>query len=104
MNRFADHAGGVNLVELKKVEMSPSCEGAAKCWWQADPQRDDEAQAILQLQRLHSIRQMVCPDQYEAACFSTLASLDNINGTRIQYELKLHQDGHGYCSCPDFIY
>lgn len=105
-NRFADHAGGVNLVELKKVggvrAILPSCEGAAKCWWQADPQRDDEAQAIFQLQHVHSIRQTVCPDQYEAACFSMSAPLDD--GMKIQYELRLHRAGHGYCSCPDFVY
>lgn len=101
-SRFTDHAGGVNLVELKKLRAPevPHQPKATLCWWIPDAKRDNEAHAIVQLCRLHSIRQTVGPDQYEATCIST----SSLHNPAMQYTLFLHRAGHGRCDCPDFLY
>lgn len=103
-SRFADHAGGVNLVESKKANSNAAAAAALikPCWWEPDNRRDGEAWAILQSGRLHSIQQTISPEQYEATCLSASAYLNDPSAT--QYQLYLHRTGHGHCSCADFLF
>lgn len=103
-SRFADHAGGVNLVEVRKLRAAeaPVATIGQLCWWEADARRDDEAWAIVQTHRLQPVTQTVSIDQYETTCFSASAPLHSLSST--QYKLYLHRMGHGHCSCSDFAY
>jgi hypothetical protein len=103
VNRFADHAGGVNLVELRKsqtLQVQHAAQHASLCWWEVDQRRDSEALGIFQLRRLHNIRQSVSSDQFEAMCISASVTLDSTMPK--QYELRLRRGGFGHCNCPDF--
>lgn len=102
-SHFLNHAGGINLIELKRLRASetPVKALAAKmCWWGPHQRRHDEAWGIVQTGWLQAIRSSVTTEQYEATCISASSALHTTSV--VWYELFLHCAGHGGCSCPDF--
>ena len=97
---FSDHTGGVNLVEIKKLEAENTVKRQVMCWWEPDKQRDADSRLLLKHGHLHSVHQTVSDCQYEATCLS--AQMKPTGVPRLQYELILHRSGHGSCTCQDF--
>lgn len=97
---FADHTGGVNLVENRELGVSKMVKRQAGCWWEPNQRRDTESRLLLQYGHLHSVCQTVSDGQYEATCLS--AQTNATSTPVLQYELVLHRSGYGSCTCQDF--
>lgn len=66
-SRFLNHAGGINLIELKRLRASetPVKALAAKlCWWEPYQRQHDKAWGIVQTGQLQAIRSSVTTEQY----------------------------------------
>lgn len=102
-HRFQNSAGGVDLVELRKIQKqaSPSQRSVCLlCWWTPHSRRDAEAQAIVHLKRIYNINQTLDCNQYEATCVSSRSVLGDPSARL--YHIYIHRDGHAGCTCPDF--
>ncbi|KAJ3748257.1 hypothetical protein EV360DRAFT_56944, partial [Lentinula raphanica] len=96
--RFFEGAGGQNLSELQQKVAASKQEQArieqSICWWSTDINRDQRAQEILVLQRLHSFASGAPPYTFTAICSSSQPNTS--------HSLKLGQTGEGCCTCRDF--
>ncbi|KAJ3966392.1 hypothetical protein EV361DRAFT_1013910 [Lentinula raphanica] len=96
--RFFEGAGGQNLSELQQKLAASKQEQArieqSICWWSTDINRDQRAQEILVLQRLHSFASGAPPYTFTAICSSSHPNTS--------HSLKLGQTGEGSCTCRDF--
>ena len=68
-------------------------------WWQPDAKRDQEAAAIVQLQRL-TISRGEDNASFKATCASSKASV--FDPSHLRYSLSIHRSGISVCGCLDF--
>ncbi|KAL0568041.1 hypothetical protein V5O48_013952 [Marasmius crinis-equi] len=92
--RFKPHAGGKDLVDVRRNKELVQKSGAGICWWASDETRDQRANAIV------SLRQITCqvgnnPDSFLGKALSSKSN-------ELVYSLSLYRDGRGSCSCLDF--